>query len=59
MSEQYLVQLQHINKTFNRGSVNEKVLFTDFSLNIRKNDFVSVVGSNGSGKTTMLNLICG
>ena len=59
MSEQYLVQLQHINKTFNRGSVNEKVLFTDFSLNIRKNDFVSVVGSNGSGKTTMLNLTCG
>ena len=59
MSEQYLVQLQHIDKTFNRGSVNEKVLFTDFSLNIRKNDFVSVVGSNGSGKTTMLNLICG
>lgn len=59
MSEQYLVQLQHINKTFNRGSVNEKVLFTDFNLNIRRNDFVSVVGSNGSGKTTMLNLICG
>lgn len=59
MAEQYLVRMEHIDKTFNRGSVNEKTLFTDFNLNIRKGDFVSVVGSNGSGKTTMLNLICG
>lgn len=59
MAEEYLVRLEHVDKAFNRGSVNEKTLFTDFSLSIRRNDFVSVVGSNGSGKTTLLNLICG
>ena len=34
-------------------------LFQDFNLNIEKGEFVSVVGSNGSGKTSMLNIICG
>ena len=53
------VGLRHIKKTFNPGSVNEVVLFTDFNLEIPKNQFVAVVGSNGSGKTTMLNLLCG
>jgi ABC-type uncharacterized transport system, ATPase component len=51
--------LDSIAKTYNAGSVHEKALFKDFTLKIRKGDFVSVVGSNGSGKTSMLNLICG
>ena len=54
-----IVEMQHIYKTFNKGSVNEVVLFTDFNLNIKEGEFVSVVGSNGSGKTTMLNILCG
>ena len=54
-----LVSLQHIYKTFNPDSVNEVILFTDFSMEIQKGQFVSVVGSNGSGKTTVLNLLCG
>lgn len=54
-----LISLTNIDKTFNRGTVNEVVLFTDFNLEIKRGQFVSVVGSNGSGKTTMLNLICG
>lgn len=44
---------------FNKGTVDENVLFVDFNLNIEDHEFVSVIGSNGSGKTTLLNLICG
>ncbi|MCH3971463.1 MAG: ATP-binding cassette domain-containing protein [Oscillospiraceae bacterium] len=54
-----LVRMQHIYKTFNPGSVNEVVLFQNFNLQIEKGSFVAVVGSNGSGKTTILNLLCG
>lgn len=54
-----IVTMQHIYKTFNKGSVNEVVLFTDFNLTIKEHEFVSVVGSNGSGKTTLLNILCG
>ena len=54
-----LVELKNINKIFNRGSINEVVLFTDFNLSVREGEFVSIVGSNGSGKTTLLNIICG
>jgi len=58
-SSENLVRMEHIYKTFNKGSINEVVLFSDFNLAIRKGQFVSVVGSNGSGKTTLLNILCG
>lgn len=54
-----LVRLEHIDKVFNPGTVSQMGVFQDFSFTIHKGEFVSVVGSNGSGKTTMLNLICG
>lgn len=54
-----MLKLKNIDKTFYKGSVNEKVLFTDFNLHVKKGEFVSVVGSNGSGKTTLLNIISG
>lgn len=54
-----MLELNHINKYYNAGTVNEMCLFDDFSLRIQDGDFVSVVGSNGSGKTSMLNIICG
>lgn len=54
-----MVCMTNIDKTFNPGSVNEKTVLEGFNLTIGKGDFVSVIGSNGSGKTTMLNLLCG
>ncbi|HPD89582.1 MAG TPA: ATP-binding cassette domain-containing protein [Oscillospiraceae bacterium] len=54
-----MLELRHIFKTYNPGSVTEMCLFEDFSLTVEDGQFVSVVGSNGSGKTSMLNIICG
>ena len=54
-----MLELKNIHKYYNTGTVNEMCLFQDFSLTIQKGEFVSVVGSNGSGKTSMLNIICG
>ncbi len=54
-----MIEVSHLHKTFNPGTVNEMTLFDDFNLVIEKNSFVSIVGSNGSGKTTLLNIICG
>ena len=54
-----MLKLQNIHKVFNEGTVDEAVLFRDFNFAVQEGEFVSVIGSNGSGKTTMLNLICG
>ena len=54
-----MLELRHIHKYYNPGTVQEMCLFDDFNLTVEKGEFVSVVGSNGSGKTSMLNLICG
>lgn len=54
-----MIQLQNVDKIFNSGTVNESQLFNSFSFSVKKGEFVSVVGSNGSGKTTMLNIISG
>ncbi|MDD3569909.1 MAG: ATP-binding cassette domain-containing protein [Lachnospiraceae bacterium] len=54
-----MLELQNINKYYNPGTINEMCLFDNFSLSVNKGEFVSVVGSNGSGKTSMLNIICG
>lgn len=53
------LSLSKITKIFNRGTVDENKLFDEFSLDVKDGDFISVVGSNGSGKTTMLNVVCG
>ena len=54
-----MLELKNIYKKFNAGTIDEKVLFEDFNLCVEKGDFVAVVGSNGSGKTTALNIISG
>lgn len=54
-----MLELSGIHKYYNPGTINEMCLFDNFSLKIEQGDFLSVVGSNGSGKTSMLNIICG
>jgi putative ABC transport system ATP-binding protein len=54
-----MLELKNISKNYNPGSVNELCLFQNFNFTVPDGEFVSVVGSNGSGKTSMLNIICG
>lgn len=54
-----MLELSNIYKTFKSGTIDEKVLFSGFNLTVSDGEFVGVIGSNGSGKTTMLNIISG
>ena len=54
-----MLELKNISETSNPGTVTEMCLFKDFELAVKDGEFVSIVGSNGSGKTSMLNIICG
>lgn len=54
-----MLELKNVCKYYHARTVNETCLFRDFSLTVHKGEFVSVIGSNGSGKTSLLNLICG
>ena len=54
-----MLELNHIKKVYNPGLVTEMCIFDDFSLTVKDKEFVSIVGSNGSGKTSLLNIICG
>lgn len=54
-----MLDLVDITKRFNAGTPDESTVFDNFNFKVNAGEFVSVIGSNGSGKTTMLNLICG
>ena len=54
-----MLELKHIHKTFNPGTVTEKRAICDLSVTLNDGDFVTVIGGNGAGKSTMLNLIAG
>lgn len=54
-----MLELKNVSKIYNPGTVTELCLFDDFNFTVKDGEFVSVVGSNGSGKTSMLNIICG
>ena len=54
-----MLKLEHVYKTFNPGTVNEKTALNDLCLTLNDGDFVTVIGGNGAGKSTMLNAISG
>ena len=54
-----MLKLDHISKTFNPGTVNEKKALSGLSLHLEPGDFVTIVGSNGAGKSTLFNAIAG
>ena len=54
-----MLKLQNLHKTFNPGTVNEKVALNGVSLTMEAGDFATIVGSNGAGKSTLFNAITG
>ena len=54
-----MLQLIDISKTFNPGTVNEKKALSHLNLELQDGDFATIIGSNGAGKSTMFNAICG
>ena len=54
-----MLELRNIYKTFNPGTINEKVALNGLSLKLKEGDFVTVIGGNGAGKSTMLNAVAG
>lgn len=55
----YMLEIQNIHKTFNPGTINEKVALNGVNLNLNSGDFVTIIGGNGAGKSTTLNAIAG
>ena len=54
-----MLELKNVKKTFNKGTINEKKALTGVNLKMEPGDFVTVIGGNGAGKSTMLNMIAG
>ena len=54
-----MLELVNVRKTFNPKTVNEKIALDGLNLQLQDGDFVTVIGGNGAGKSTMLNAIAG
>lgn len=54
-----MLKLTNISKTFNPGTVNQKTALDHLNLTVNDGDFITIIGSNGAGKSTMFNAICG
>lgn len=54
-----MLEIKNVTKIFNPGTVNEKLALDNFSLTLEDGDFVTVIGGNGAGKSTMMNAIAG
>ncbi len=55
----YMLEIKNLHKTFNKGTINEKVALNGVNLNLNPGDFVTIIGGNGAGKSTTLNAIAG
>ena len=54
-----MLELHNVKKTFNKGTINEKKALQGLELTLQSEDFVTIIGGNGAGKSTMLNMIAG
>lgn len=54
-----MLDIKNVEKTFNPGTINEKKALNNISLHLDEGDFVTVIGGNGAGKSTMLNMVAG
>ncbi len=54
-----MLKITNIHKTFNKGTINEKIALNGVNLTLNEGDFVTVIGGNGAGKSTLLNSVCG
>ena len=54
-----MLKIENVRKVFNEGTVNEKVALNGLNLHMKEGEFVTVIGGNGAGKSTMLNAIAG
>ena len=54
-----MLEIKNVEKTFNPGTINEKKALNGINLQLNEGDFVTVIGGNGAGKSTMLNMIAG
>ena len=54
-----MLEIKNVYKTFNPGTINEKKALNGLDLTLNNGDFVTVIGGNGAGKSTMLNMIAG
>ena len=59
MTERIMLNINHIAKTFNPGTITEKRALTDVDLKLNEGDFVTIIGGNGAGKSTTLNAVAG
>lgn len=56
---EYALEIRDIHKTFNPGTINEKIALEGVSLKLKEGDFVTIIGGNGAGKSTTLNAVAG
>ena len=54
-----MLEIKNVHKTFNKGTINEKKALNGVDLKLAPGDFVTIIGGNGAGKSTMLNTIAG